>query len=57
MPMDWRDPDGDGVVGAGVHSGECVGRRRLSPAEAIGTPTAFRDVLLEMARSSSWVAE
>lgn len=51
--LEWRDPRGDRVVGAGVNSGQSAGRGRLTASEAIGTPLAFRDVLLAMARSTS----
>ncbi len=49
----WADRPGERVVGAGVNSGQAAGRGRLTAAEAIHTPDAFRDALLEMARSSS----
>jgi hypothetical protein len=47
--LDWREVRGRAVIGAGIHSGECVGRPKLE--RAISTPTAFRDVLLDLARS------
>ena len=47
--LDWRDMPGRAVIGAGIHSGECVGRPKLG--NAIGTPTAFRDVLIALART------
>ncbi len=47
--LDWRWVRGRAVIGAGIHSGECVGRPKL--LGAIGTPIAFRDVLLDLARS------
>lgn len=49
--LDWSDPDGEGVVGAGVHVGASAGRGRVDGYEASRTPLAFRDVLLNMARS------
>lgn len=49
VALDWRDVRGRAVVGAGVNSGECAGRPRLE--RGIGTPAAFRDVLLDLARS------
>ncbi len=53
--LNWRDPMGIGVVGAGVHSGESAGRARIEGYTARATPVAFRDVLLSMARSASRV--
>lgn len=50
--LDWSDRPGLYVVGAGIHSGECRGRR-LPDEFAARTPEAFRDVLLDMARSVS----
>ena len=47
--LDWQDRPGEFVVGAGIHSGECQGRR-LPDELAARTPEAFRDVLLGMAR-------
>ena len=49
VALDWRDVRGRAVVGAGVNTGECVGRPRLE--RDLGTPAAFRDVLLGLARS------
>ncbi len=54
--LHWGDPDGEAVVGAGINSGQSAGRGRLTAREAIHTPEAFRDVLLEMARSAARVA-
>jgi hypothetical protein len=53
VDMDWRDPEGYGVVGAGVHSGQSMGRPRVDGYEASKTPLPFRDLLLHMARTSS----
>ncbi len=50
--LDWSNPRGEFVVGAGINTGECQGRR-LPDALAIRTPLAFRDVLLDMARTAS----
>jgi hypothetical protein len=50
--LDWRDVDGIGVVGAGIHSGESAGRPRIEGAEASATPLAFRDVLIELAETA-----
>jgi hypothetical protein len=48
----WWEDHGRGVVGAGVHSGESAGRLRVEGYEARATPLAFRDALLNMARSA-----
>lgn len=48
--LDWANPRGELVVGAGINTGECQGRR-LPDALAIRTPEPFRDLLLGMARS------
>jgi len=50
--LDWSDRPGIYVVGAGINTGECQGRR-LPDALAIRTPEAFRDVLLGMARTAT----
>lgn len=47
--MDWRDLDGDGVVGAGINSGQSAGRPRIEGHTASATPTRFRDALIAMA--------
>lgn len=47
LEMDWSDPAGEYVVGAGVHSGNAQGRRLGGFTSA--TPIAFRDKLLELA--------
>ena len=49
--LDWRRVDGVAVVGAGVDTGNSAGRRRL--VRALATPTAFRDVLLDLARTAA----
>ncbi len=51
VELDWREVRGRAVIGAGIHSGECVGRPKLTGA--IATPAAFRDVLISLARSAS----
>ncbi len=51
--LDWSDPAGEAVIGGGIHSGECVGRRKIEKREASATPTAFRDELLAIARTAS----
>ncbi len=47
--LDWREVRGRAVIGAGIHSGECVGRPKLTGA--IVTPVAFRDTLIALAES------
>jgi hypothetical protein len=49
--LDWSDRAGEFVVGAGINTGECQGRR-LPDELAARTPIGFRDLLLELARSS-----
>ncbi len=44
------DPRGEHVIGAGVHSGQAMGRGRVS--EPLKTPDEFRDVLVSIARSA-----
>ncbi len=48
--LDWSEPPAIAVVGAGVHSGESADMQRLD--DTLGTPPAFRDMLIEMARSA-----
>jgi hypothetical protein len=50
VALDWREVRGRAVVGAGVNSGECVGRPRLE--REVRTPPAFRDVLIRLAASA-----
>jgi len=52
VELPTREPRGVAVVGAGVHTGQAAGRGRLDGYAAIETPEAFRDLLLEMARSA-----
>lgn len=47
--LDWRDVPGDAVIGGGINSGECVGRRKIGKREASATPQAFRELLLSLA--------
>lgn len=51
--LDWRDPQGQAVVGAGIHSGQAAGRPRVDGREASATPLAFRDVLLQLAANAT----
>ena len=47
--LDWRQVSGTAVVGAGINSGQSAGRgRSMAPNR---TPPAFRDVLLDLART------
>ncbi len=48
--LDWRDVVGEGVIGGGINSGECMGRPKVGKREASATPSAFRDSLLSLAR-------
>lgn len=52
MEMDWSDPEGELVVGAGIYSGQAAGRGRIDGAAASATPLAFRDALLDLALGS-----
>lgn len=49
--LDWTDRPGLYVVGAGINTGECRGRR-LPDALAARTPEAFRDMLIDLARAA-----
>lgn len=49
VPLNWSDPMGRLVVGAGIHTGEACGRGRVGPTEVSRTPLAFRDVLIQLA--------
>jgi hypothetical protein len=55
QPLDWREAEANAIVSGFTHQqkGEHVAceHRRVRPAEASRTPIAFRDVLLDMARS------
>lgn len=53
--LDWRDVPGEAVIGGGINSGECVGRRKIEKREASTTPKLFRDVLLQLARDARGV--
>lgn len=54
LPLDWREPPHTHVVGAGIHSGQSTWAERDDASER--TPIAFRDVLLEMARTAQVAA-
>lgn len=47
--LDWSDRPGEFVVGAGINTGECQGRRLPDELAAV-TPLPFRDLLLDIAR-------
>lgn len=49
--LDWRDLPGEAVIGGGINSGECMGRRKIEKREASRTPAPFRDLLLNLARA------
>ncbi len=51
--LDWSEPPHRTVVGAGVNTGQSAGQPRDDAS--LHTPPAFRDVLLEMARSAAKV--
>jgi hypothetical protein len=48
--LDWSDRAGTHVIGAGVNTGECTTRTKLSGYGTIGTPPSFRDALLAAVR-------
>lgn len=48
--LNWTDRQGDFVVGAGINTGFCQGKR-LPDELAIRTPEPFRNLLLDLARS------
>jgi hypothetical protein len=52
VPMDWRDPEGEGVVGAGIHTGQAAGRPRNDGHAASATPLPFRDALIRLAENA-----
>jgi hypothetical protein len=52
VDLDWSEPPAYGVIGAGIHSGQSAGRPKIEGHASSSTPTAFRDVLLELARSA-----
>jgi len=53
VDLDWSEPPQEAHVGAGVNSGVwCSPLRRATKTEALATPLAFRDLLLDLARSS-----
>ncbi len=58
--LDWRDAEGDCIVGDLWHGNGCRrgrgDRPRMYQREALATPEAFRDVLLAMARSAGVAA-
>jgi hypothetical protein len=51
VDLDWREPPARFRIGAGVHSGDHIGRRMTG--DTLTTPTRFRDALLDLARSVS----
>jgi hypothetical protein len=53
--LKWVDTRGEGVIGAVIHSGECVGRPKILGYESSRTPDLFIDVLLDLARNSNLV--
>jgi hypothetical protein len=55
IDLDWREIKGESVIGGGIYSGQSVGRPKLAKTAASATPIAFRDVLLELARSAQQV--
>ena len=53
-PLDWRDLAGQMVIGGGINTGNCQGRPKLQKAAASRTPDDFRDLLIDLARRSSF---
>jgi hypothetical protein len=54
--LDWREAESDVIVSGFLHRAGTDESRRVRPREASSTPIAFRDVLLEMARSAGVAA-
>ncbi len=52
--LEWHRPYTDKIISGFLHTGTDESRR-IRPREAASTPPAFRDVLLEMARSATRV--
>jgi hypothetical protein len=53
--LDWRVAESDVIVSGFLHHAGTDESRRVRPKEASRTPEAFRDVLLDMARSAGRV--
>lgn len=53
--LDWRRPAGTHQVGFQDRRGKAANKPTLTKQEAAATPRAFRDVLIEIARSSGTV--
>lgn len=53
VELNWTEPPVRAVVGAGIHRGQSTWAERASPDDAIGTPVAFRDTLVALARSAT----
>ncbi len=53
--LDWSTPEVTAIVSGFLHRSGTDESRRVRPREAASTPPAFRDVLLEMARSAARV--
>jgi hypothetical protein len=53
--LDWRIAESDVIVSGFLHHAGTDESRRVRPKEASRTPVAFRDVLLDMARSATKV--
>lgn len=49
--LDWLHAESEAIVSGFLHHAGTDESRRVRPREAAATPPAFRDVLLEMARS------
>jgi hypothetical protein len=54
--LDWREAESDVIVSGFLHHAGTDESRRVRPKEASSTPVAFRDVLLDMARSAGVAA-
>lgn len=59
--LDWAEANSDAIVSGFTHQPRgkhvSVENRRVRPKEASRTPLAFRDVLLDMARSAAFARE
>ncbi len=51
----WNEPEWTAVIGGGINTGQSQGQPKLTGYPSSQTPVAFRDELLDMARTSHLV--